>query len=326
MKVLVTGGAGYVGSACLRRLLQTDISVFAYDNLSLGHAGAIENNLLVVGDLSEGEKLTQILIKYKIDAVMHFAASACVGESVEDPGQYYRNNVGGTLSLLNAMRAANVHRLIFSSTCATYGAPDEVPISEAAVQRPCNPYGRTKLAVEWMIKDFSSAYGLGYTLLRYFNAAGASPSGDHGEDHRPETHLIPLVFQAGQEAAPLTIFGNDYPTEDGTCIRDYIHVDDLAEAHLLALEATQEAKGNAYNLGTGRGFSVSEVISACREVSGLDIPYVVGARRAGDPAELIANSSKIIRDLGWKPQYLDISEIAATAWRWHRRHPNGYTD
>lgn len=325
MKILVTGGAGYVGSACLRHLLAHSLDAVAFDNLVQGHRESIPHGRLIVGDINDTESLTEAMRKFKAEAVMHFAAATYVGESAENPDYYYRNNVGGTLSLLNAMRAAGVKRMLFSSTCATYGMNPTVPMREDAAQAPYSPYARTKLAVEWMIRDFASAYGLGFTLLRYFNAAGASPDGAHGEDHRPENHLIPLVLQVvlGQRKK-LLVFGNDYPTPDGTCIRDYVHVDDLAQAHRLAIQATRSDTAEVFNIGTGIGNSVLEVIRACEEVTGQSIPFEVVERRPGDPPALVASPDKLISRLGWKPAYTNIRDIVSTAWTWHQTHPQGY--
>ena len=256
---------------------------------------------------------------------MHFAAFAAVGESVADPAKYYQNNVVASLTLLEAMRAAGVKRIVFSSTTATYGVPEHVPITEEEPQQPINPYGFAKLVIEQALADYAQAYGFGYAALRYFNAAGASPDGDLGEDHDPETHLIPLVLQVALGQRPhITIFGDDYPTPDGTCIRDYIHVDDLGAAHVLALEQLQAGQGLQLNLGTGRGHSVREVIDACRRVTGHAIPAPIGPRRPGDPPELVADSPQAQRVLDWQPQYTDIESIVRTAWKWHSSHPRGY--
>jgi len=285
----------------------------------------VPGDRLIVGDTAETEKLAQTLADHQIEAVMHFAAATCVGESVEDPEYHYRNNIGGTRSLLNAMRQAGVKRMLFSSTCATYGLSPKCPMSEDAPQDPCSPYARTKLAVEWMIHDFAAAYGFGFTLLRYFNAAGASPDGQHGEDHDPENHLIPIVLQVplGQREK-VEIFGDDYDTPDGTCIRDYVHVDDLASAHLLAIEATTPKTAEVFNIGTGTGHSVLEVLQSCREVVGQPIPREITARRPGDAPALVADPSKLKSQLGWQPKYTNIRETVATAWRWHQSHPSGY--
>ena len=325
MKVLVTGGAGFVGSACLRHLIDQGHEAICYDNLVQGHKESVPEDILVVGDISETEKLQNVMEENGIEAVMHFAAATCVGESVEDPEYHYRNNIGGTRCLLNAMRNAGVKRMLFSSTCATYGMTPKCPMTEDTPQDPFSPYARTKLTVEWMIRDFSEAYGLGFTLLRYFNAAGASPDGKFGEDHDPETHLIPLVYDVPLgKRDKLFVFGTDYPTADGTCIRDYVHVDDLASAHKLAIEATTPETREVYNIGTGNGNSVLEVINACEDVIGEKIPYEVTERRPGDPPALVADPSKLINSLGWKPKYGNIRDLAETAWNWHKSHPDGY--
>ena len=327
MNILVTGGAGYVGSHAVRRLQKSGHEIWVYDNLSRGHRAAAPQGRLIEGNLCDREKLVGALRTHKIEAVMHFAAFALVGESVTDPALYYENNVVAALSLLEAMRSAGVSKFIFSSTTATYGEPEKMPIDETAPQLPINPYGFTKLVIEHALEDYAQAYGWGYAALRYFNASGASPDGDIGEDHTPESHLIPIVLQValGQREA-ITIFGNDYPTPDGTCIRDYIHVDDLASAHLRALDRLQPGKGLKLNLGTGRGYSVREVIEACRRVTGHRIPEKMGARRPGDPPELVADSRLAQRTLDWQPQYTDIEAIVATAWHWHQSHPRGYGD
>jgi UDP-glucose-4-epimerase GalE len=327
MNILVTGGAGYVGSHAVRRLTQAGHQVWVYDNLGLGHRGACAAERLIVGDLADGRRLEAALRENRIEAVMHFAAFALVGESVSNPAKYYANNVLGSLSLLEAMRAAGVSRIVFSSTTATYGAPEKMPISEDAPQKPINPYGFTKLVVERALADYAHAYGFAYAALRYFNASGASPEGDIGEDHDPESHLIPLVLQVAlEQREQISIFGDDYPTPDGTCIRDYVHVDDLADAHLRALDRLQPGQGLQLNLGTGRGYSVREVIEACRRVTGHAIPAVVGPRRAGDPPELVADATRARQQLGWQPRYQEIEEIVRTAWRWHSTHPRGYAD
>jgi len=324
-RILVTGGAGYVGSACLRHLLSNGFDAIAYDNLVQGHRESVPNGRLIVGDIADTHALTMALKKLNADAVMHFAAATCVGESVDDPEYHYRNNIAGTLSLLNAMRSAGVKRMLFSSTCATYGMNPKVPMAEDSAQDPCSPYARTKLVVEWMIRDFAHAYGLGFTVLRYFNAAGASPDGQCGEDHNPENHLIPLTLQVplGQRKK-LMVFGNDYPTPDGTCIRDYVHVDDLAQAHRLAIEATTPQTQEVFNIGTGTGSSVFEVIRACEQVTGKPIPFDVVARRPGDPPALVASPRKLIERLHWKPHYTNIVQIVHSAWKWHESHPQGH--
>ncbi|MBL9092878.1 MAG: UDP-glucose 4-epimerase GalE [Planctomycetaceae bacterium] len=325
MRILVIGGAGYIGSHAVRLLGRAGHEVWAYDNLVYGHRRAVPEGRLIEGDLHEGPLLTRTLKENKIDAVMHFAAFAQVGESVADPAKYYQNNVVGSLSLLEAMRAADVRKIVFSSTTATYGVPQQIPITEAELQKPINPYGYSKLVVEQALADYTKAYGFGYAALRYFNASGASPAGDIGEDHTPETHLIPLVLQValGQREA-ITVFGQDYPTPDGTCIRDYVHVDDLGSAHLMALDKLAPGVEIKVNLGTGRGYSVREVIDACRRVTGKEIKELVGPRRPGDPPELVADASLARRTLGWTPRYTDIEEIVRTAWRWHEAHPQGY--
>lgn len=325
MNILVVGGAGYVGSHATRLLQRAGHEVWVYDNLTVGHREAVPEGRLIVGDLADRSTLEEALVSRRIEAVMHFAAFALVGESVSDPAKYYYNNVVLTLGLLDSMRKLGVNKLVFSSTTATYGVPSRVPIVEEEPQRPINPYGFTKLAIERAMADYAHAYGLGYAALRYFNAAGASPDGDIGEDHTPESHLIPLVLQVALgQRDKIMIFGDDYPTPDGTCIRDYVHVDDLGAAHLRALDLLEPGKGLEMNLGTGRGYSVLEVIESCRRISGHPIPAEIGPRRPGDPPELIADASRARRLLGWRPQYTEIDQIVETAWRWHQGHPRGY--
>jgi UDP-glucose-4-epimerase GalE len=311
----------------VRLFLSRGHDVWVYDNLSLGHRAAVPAERLIVGDLGELPRLDQALLQHRIEAVVHFAAFTYVGESVRDPGRYYQNNLVNTLNLMECLRRYRVGRFVFSSTAATYGVPGTVPITEDEPQRPINPYGAGKLAVEHALADYAAAYGWGYAALRYFNASGAHPDGTIGEDHDPETHLIPLVLQAvlGQRPA-IEVFGTDYPTPDGTCIRDYIHVDDLAQAHLLALERLEPGKGHRYNLGIGRGYSVREVIRAAEEVTGKPVPVKEGPRRPGDPPVLVASSEKIQRELGWRPHYTELRAILETAWQWHRSHPKGYGD
>jgi UDP-glucose-4-epimerase GalE len=325
MRILVTGGAGYIGSHTVRRLLTRGHDVTVFDSLVYGHKQAVPAERLVVGDLRDADHLDHVLVVNRIEAVVHFAAFAYVGESVKDPAKYYTNNLVYSLNLLDRCRRHMVGRFVFSSTCATYGEPTAVPITEDEKQSPINPYGNTKLAFERALADYAAAYPFGYCALRYFNASGASPAGDIGEDHDPETHLIPLVFQAAMGKRPhVEIFGTDYPTPDGTCIRDYIHVDDLAEAHILALDKIGPGAQLKYNVGIGRGYSVREVIRTAEEVSGLAVPVKEGPRRTGDPPALVANADKIRRELGWSPQYTELRPIIETAWKWHKSHPNGY--
>jgi len=327
MNILVTGGAGYVGSHTAKLLHERGHEVWIYDNLTTGHAAAAPPNRLIVGDLHDGELLRYVLGARKIDAVMHFAASALVGESVADPAKYYKNNFAATLSLMEAMRNCNVRRMVFSSTAATYGVPTEMPIHEDCPQQPCNPYGFTKLAIERALDDYTAAYGWGFAALRYFNAAGAAADGTLGEDHTPESHLIPIVLQVALgQREHITVFGNDYPTPDGTCVRDYVHVDDLATAHLAALERLTPGKALKLNLGTGRGYSVREVIDACRKITGCEIPEIAGERRPGDPPELIADATLAMETLDWKPVHTTVESIVETAWRWHQAHPTGYDE
>ena len=320
--VLVTGGAGYIGSHACKALAQAGYTPVTYDNLVYGHPWAAKWGPLEEGDIADRPRLDGVLRRYKPVAVMHFAAYAYVGESVEDPGKYYRNNVAGTLTLLEAMRDHSIENFVFSSTCATYGVPEQVPIVETHPQCPVNPYGSSKLMIEQILRDFEQAHGLRSIALRYFNAAGADPEGRIGEDHDPETHLIPLVLDAALGRRPhITIFGEDYDTPDGTCIRDYIHVDDLADAHILALRALHNGAGStAYNLGNGQGFSVREVIDQARSVTGCNIETRVGPRRPGDPPRLIGDATKIKQDLDWRPASADLNEILRTAWRWHSKH------
>ncbi|MEE3371308.1 MAG: UDP-glucose 4-epimerase GalE [Planctomycetota bacterium] len=326
MKLLVVGGAGYIGSHTVRRLNQQGHQVLVFDNLCTGHRQAVPSGQLIVGELTQVDYLSRVLRDNEIEAVLHFAAFALVGESVADPALYYQNNVAGTLSLLDAMRSSGVSRIVFSSTTATYGTPQQLPITEQEPQHPINPYGFSKLVIERVLDDYASAYGMAYAALRYFNAAGASPKGDLGEDHTPESHLIPIILQVALgQRSNVTLFGDDYPTRDGTCIRDYIHVDDLANAHLLALEKLAPGKGLRLNLGSGSGYSVKEILDMCRKITGHAIPASIGARRAGDPPELVADASRARDLLDWTPRYSDLQTIVETAWHWHRAHPTGYS-
>lgn len=328
MRVFVTGGAGYVGSHCVRELCAYGHEIVVYDNLTMGHRAAVDPRAeFVEGDLSDVEMLRSVLSSLQFDAAMHFAALALVGESVREPLAYYRANIGNTLNLLEALCDYNVLRLVFSSTCATYGEPDTVPINEDHLQIPISPYGRTKLAVEWVLSDSAVAWNLGSCSLRYFNACGAASDGSIGEDHRPETHIIPLVLQtAVGRRKDFTIFGTDYDTPDGTCIRDYIHVEDLATAHRLAIEVVEPGRATAYDVGTGSGHSVRQIVEAARQVTGQKVPVIDGPRREGDPPVLVADGSLIREKLGWKPKWTGIDDVVASAWKWHKSHPNGFSD
>jgi UDP-glucose 4-epimerase len=328
MRILVVGGAGYVGSHCVRRLLAADHRVTVFDNLSAGHRAAVDPRAtFVLGDLADRAALDRALTAERYDAAMHFAAFINVGDSVNEPLKYWRNNVANTLNLLDAMQAHGVRRFVFSSTCAVHGEPEDLPMVETLPRNPVNPYGHTKLAVEWLLESSATAWGLGAVMLRYFNASGAAPGGVIGEDHRPETHLIPIVLQVALgQREHLKVYGADYPTPDGTCVRDYIHVDDLAEAHLLAVRGGTPGKAEAFNVGTGRGHSVLEIVSAARAVTGHPIPVVIAERRAGDAPALYANSDKLRGTYGWQPRHLDIRELIASAWEWHRTHPHGFAD
>ncbi len=322
MNILVTGGAGYIGSHACKALALAGHTPVAYDNLVYGHREAVLWGPLETGDINDRERLDAVIARYQPRAVMHFAAYAYVGESVENPGKYYRNNVAGALTLLEAMRDAGIGQIVFSSTCATYGVPRQVPLVEDHSQNPINPYGCSKFMVEQMLKDFYTAHQISSISLRYFNAAGADPDGETGEDHNPETHLIPLVLDAAMERRPgITVFGEDYDTPDGTCIRDYIHVSDLAQAHVLALDKLQNQKGHyAFNLGNGNGYSVKQVIDTAREVTGRDIRTTIGPRRPGDPDSLVGDATRIQKELGWQPRFPDLKDIIQTAWNWHRKH------
>jgi UDP-glucose 4-epimerase len=326
MSILVTGGAGYIGSHVVKELRRLDKEIVIVDNLSTGHIEAVQGLNLFVGDIADALFLKDIMVKHKVDSVIHFAASSLVGESQDNPAQYYHNNVAGTLSLLQVMRECGVMSIVFSSSAAVYGEPKEIPIKEDALTCPVNVYGRTKLMIEQILEDYRRAYGINFISLRYFNACGADEEGLIGEDHTPETHLIPIVMQVvnGQRNS-LIIYGDDYPTPDGTCIRDYIHVNDLASAHILALEYLKRERGSGiYNLGYGYGYSVKEIVQAVGKITGLKIKVEIGERRPGDPAILVADSTRIRRELGWKPRYNDLDYIIRTAWKWHRLHPDGY--
>jgi len=323
----VTGGAGYIGSHAAKVLRAAGYRVVVFDNLVAGHRGAVKFGDFVQGDITDVGSLRAALRRYEIFAVMHFAAFLDVGESVREPVRYYRNNVVGALSVLEAMVAESVRHFVFSSTCATYGEPIETPIAETHPQKPINSYGETKLAVERALPHFERAYGTRWVALRYFNAAGADPDGEIGEDHSPEIHLIPRAIEAATGGPGLTVFGNDYPTPDGTCLRDYIHVTDLADAHVRALEAIVETgKSGAYNLGTGHPHSVKEVIDSVQRVTGRNVPWTLGPRRPGDPAVLYAAPHKAQSELHWTPRHAELDVIVRTAWQWHSTHPHGYGD
>lgn len=328
MAILVTGGAGYIGSHTAVELLDQNEEVVIVDNLQKGHKGAILGGKFYEGDLRDDAFLDKVFTENDIEAVIHFAADSLVGESVVEPLKYYNNNVVSTLKLLSKMKEHGVNKIVFSSTAATYGEPESIPILESDKNNPTNPYGETKLAVEKALKWADNAYGIKSVSLRYFNAAGAHISGKIGEDHTPESHLIPIILQValGKREA-ISIFGDDYETPDGSCIRDYIHVTDLAQAHILALKKLRNGGNSAiYNLGNGTGFSVKEVIEIAREVTGEKIKAVIADRRPGDPAILIASSEKIQKELNWQPKYNNLRTILETAWNWHKNHPNGFED
>ena len=323
MRIFVTGGAGYIGSICAEDLLQRGHEVTIFDNLTEGHRGAIDSRATFIqGDLSDPKSISLAIATSRPDAVMHFAANALVGESMENPYKYFHNNVCGGLNLLNGMVEHGVKQMVFSSTCATFGTPERIPIDESLPQNPVNPYGESKLMFEKILRWFDQIHGIKFAALRYFNVAGATEK--LGEHHRVESHLIPSVLRVALgQRTHAEIFGTDHPTPDGTCIRDYIHVLDLAAAHILALEIS---KSDSFNLGTGGGTSVKEVIEACRRVTGHEIPTVAKPRRPGDPARLVASSEKAKRELGWKPQFQSIDSIVESAWRWHKAHPHGYEE
>ncbi|HSW51492.1 MAG TPA: UDP-glucose 4-epimerase GalE [Bryobacteraceae bacterium] len=319
-KILVTGGAGYIGSHTVQLLIRRGYDPIVVDNLSKGHRHNVDAARLRVMDTSETDALAGLMEREGIGAVIHFAAFISVGESVLEPERYFANNVGGSLSLVTAMQRAGVRRLVFSSTAAVYGTPERIPVSEEAPYAPVSPYGESKVMVEKVLGWLDQCRGLRSVSLRYFNACGADPEGGLGEEHSPETHLIPLLLQAARTGEPITLFGDDYDTPDGTCVRDYIHVQDLASAHILALEALEAgAASGAYNVGTGRGQSVLEVLRAVESVTGLKVPRVMGARRAGDPPVLVADASRLERALGWKPRFTDLREIVSTAWEFEKK-------
>jgi len=326
MAILVTGGLGYVGSHAVKQLVDRGEEVISLDNLVFGHEQAASGSKIVIGDIGDKALLDGIFTAHKIDAVMHFAAFAAVGESVENPKKYYVNNISRSLDMLDVMLEHDVKLMIFSSSAATFGEPREVPIPEDHAKDPTNPYGRSKLMLEEILKEYETAYGLRSVSLRYFNASGADPSGLIGEDHTPEHHIIPIVLQVALgQREKVSVFGTDWPTPDGTCVRDYIHVTDLAQAHVLALDALRAGKATTqYNLGNGNGYSVLEVIKMSEEVTGLPIKWESAPRRPGDPAVLVASSEKIIRELGWSPRYPELKTIIQTAWNWHKNHPKGY--
>lgn len=328
MSILVTGGAGYIGSHCVAALLDRGIDVVVVDDLSKGHRAALKGGRFYQGSVADRNFLNSVFTRESIEAVIHFAAYSLVGESMTVPEQYFRNNVTAGLSLIETMIEHKTPYLVFSSTAATFGEPENIPILEDDRQLPTNPYGESKLIVEHMLKWCDQAHGLKYCALRYFNVAGARADGTIGEDHRPETHLIPVILQVAQgRRDKLSLFGTDYPTRDGTCVRDYIHVDDLIDAHMLALDYLRAGNpSTAFNLGNGQGFSNREIIDAARRVTGHPIPVSEEGRRPGDPATLIASSRKAMDVLGWKPKYDNIEDIIATAWKWHSTHPNGYDD
>lgn len=329
MKVLVVGGAGYIGSHCVRQLRDAGHKPVVLDNLVFGHRQAVASDIPFYDcDLGDYDSVAHILKNEKIDLVMHFAAFAYVGESVTEPRKYYENNLVATLRLLEAMLDNGVKKFVFSSTCATYGEPETLPMLESLPQAPINPYGQTKLDVENCLKAFSQAYGLSFAAFRYFNAAGAAEDGSIGEDHDPETHLIPLVFDAATgRRENIKIFGTDYSTPDGTCLRDYVHVDDLSRAHIAVFDKLERPSvGLFYNLGTGRPNSVREIIDAVQAVTGLNVPIIEAGRRAGDPPALFADSTKAQKELGWQIQHTNIQSIIASAWKWHKSNPYGFSD
>ncbi len=326
MNILLTGGAGYVGSHVLRQLLAAGHSAVVFDDLSNGHAAAVRGAELVRGDILDPSALGALFAQRRFDAVMHFCGLIEAAESVARPDRYYRVNVVGGLNLLDAMVRAGVRRVLFSSTAAVYGIPETLPIPESHPTRPINPYGWSKLMFERLLEDYRQALGIGFVSLRYFNAAGADESGEIGEAHRSESHLVPRLLKAALDGSAFTIFGGDYDTRDGTAERDYVHITDLARAHVTALDALEPGEAHAWNVGTGSGHTCREVVDAARKVTGRDVPCVVGPRRPGDPPVLVASSDALRRDLGWTPQCVNIADIIASAWRWHSKHPRGFND
>ncbi len=320
----MTGGAGYIGSHTAKGLSRAGYEVVVFDNLSAGHREAVRWGPLIEGDIADVSAVRAVLRRYPVSGVLHFAALLDVGESVREPIRYYRNNVVGALGVLEAMAAEGVKRFVFSSTCATYGEAGDAPIEESHLQRPINSYGDTKLAVERALPHLERAAGIRSVSLRYFNAAGADPDGEIGEDHRPEIHLIPRALDAAANGTRLDVFGDDYATPDGTCVRDFVHVTNLADAHVRAFEALETLTAPAYNLGTGRPYSVREVITAVERTTGRRVPWRVGPRRSGDPAVLCAAPASVRRDLGWTPVHSDLDTIIGTAWQWRQAHPGGY--
>ncbi|MEJ1338287.1 MAG: UDP-glucose 4-epimerase GalE [Candidatus Sedimenticola sp. (ex Thyasira tokunagai)] len=329
MRILCTGGAGYVGSACLRYLLKKGYEAFAYDNLSEGRREAVPDAdaRLIVGDLSDYSSLVKCLRDYEIDAVMHFAAVASVPESISQPALYWDVNVTGTKNLLDAMFECGIKNIVFSSTAATYAFSDKMPLVEEDLQKPVTPYGTTKLACESMLNDYRIAYDIGFTAMRYFNASGADPDGEYGEDRNDESHLIPLVLYAAVgRRKEVKVFGTELDTRDGSCIRDYVHVEDIARAHVLAMESHKPGIGRFFNIGSNTGATVKEIITACESVAGKPITWQPAEQRPGDPSILVASADKLINELGWSPKYKTVSDIVETAHRWHSKYPNGYAD
>ncbi|HBE80878.1 MAG TPA: UDP-glucose 4-epimerase GalE [Firmicutes bacterium] len=326
MKVLVAGGAGYIGSHVGLELSRWGHQPVVLDNLVKGHRQAVVTGKFIQGDVGDKALVKQIIQEEQIEAAVHLCAYSLVGESVTEPAKYFHNNIGNGLSFLDALRESGVNKFVFSSTAAVFGEPEKIPIPEDHPKNPTSPYGFSKLTFEGILKFYDRAYGMKYIALRYFNAAGADPEAAIGEDHQPESHLIPIVLQTAQGLRPhIEIFGTDYPTSDGTCVRDYIHVNDLAQAHILALEALAKgADSTIYNLGNGQGYSNRQVIEVAKKVSGKVISVKEGPRRPGDPAVLVASANRIKEELGWKPQYPQLEKIIETAWRWHAGHPNGY--